>query len=178
MLRLNLASGQRPFNNWTNVDIRNQGYSVDIIADVKSLPMIKDNSVDIIVAHHLLEHIRLNDILDTAKEWRRILKPNGKLAVFVPNLKELAKAWIEGRVDNYIFLVNTYGAYQGYIEDTHAWGYDENELRDRLSGWNGTNRELNWGERNITREVLSEELYKDSECALDWWILAKEFTKL
>lgn len=135
MTKLNLASGQRPFPKpWVNVDIRDQGYPVDILADIRKLSMIEDNSVDAIVLSHAVEHIQLNDLLDAAKEWHRVLKVGGKMLVAVPNLKELAKAWIDGKIDNFIFLVNTYGAYQGYVEDMHKWGFNFNELRDRLSG--------------------------------------------
>lgn len=174
MKKLNLASGQRPFKNWVNVDIRDQGYPLDVVCDATKLSEIEDDSVDIIVAHHLVEHIRLNDILGATKEWHRVLKPGGKLAIFVPNLRELAKGWLTGKIETFIFLVNAYGAYQGYVEDTHKWGFDKDELILRVSGAG----EIDWGVRDITRDVLvNDPLYKDSDCALDWWILAVEFTK-
>lgn len=182
-MKLNLASGQRPFPTWTNIDFRKQfkddgtPYQIEIESDVHKLPMIEDNSVDIIVAHHLVEHFQLNDLLDISKEWHRVLKPGGKLAVFVPNARELAKAWLEGRIDNFIFFVNMYGAYQGHPEDTHKWNFDRNELHDRMSGWDGKNREIDWKVRDITGDVLREPAYQGSNCSLDWWILAMEFTK-
>ncbi len=87
-MRINLASGQRPFKNWTNIDIRKQKdgdgnyYQCEIEADVKKLPL-KDNSADIMVAHHVVEHFRLNEISEVVREWQRVLKPGGKLAFVI-----------------------------------------------------------------------------------------------
>ena len=38
MIQINLASGQRPFPKpWINIDIKDQGYPVDILTDDKDL---------------------------------------------------------------------------------------------------------------------------------------------
>lgn len=181
-MKINLASGQRPYPKpWINIDLIPQQdsdgkpYTLDIQSDARSLPMIADESVDIIVAHHLFEHIFLNDIDATITEWRRILKPGGILALFVPNIKEIAKAWIEGRISTFIHNVNTYGAYQGHMEDTHKWGYDEQELKDRVSGWDGTNNKFNWSE--IRNYRPNDPIYHGASIAQDWWILSMEFVK-
>lgn len=179
MIKLNLASGQRPFKNWVNIDIRDQGYPIDVVADIRKLDMYKDNSVDAIVAHHVLEHIRLDDLLATSREWNRVLKPNGKLYVFVPNARELAKAWLENRIDNFTFLVNMYGAYQGHEEDTHKWNYDINELKDRMGGWTGRDFELKWSNFSLLSAIDAkiDPLLQDADLAFDWWILSAVFTK-
>lgn len=183
-MRINLASGQRPFKNWTNIDIRKQKdgdgnyYQCEIEADVKKLPL-KDNSADIMVAHHVVEHFRLNEISEVVREWQRVLKPGGKLAVFVPDMRPIANRWLRGDIDNFTFLVNCYGAYQGHDTDIHKWGYDDIELRDRMSGWDGRKKHILWSEiKKLTREECNNNpLYEGSDIAWDWWILAMEFTK-
>lgn len=179
MSKLNLASGQRPYPApWLNVDVKDQGYPVDVLADIKDLHMIDDESVDIAVLHHVVEHIAIHDLDAYISEWRRILKPGGKLAIFVPNLREMDKAWLEGRVDTFIHNINTYGAYQDSIHDLHKWGYDRQELEDRMAGKDQQgNIVYHWETRVIDQNVLQEELYKGADCALDWWILSLEFTK-
>lgn len=181
MIRLNLASGQRPFAHWTNVDLRQQfdgdgkPYQMEVQADIRHLPMFEDNSVDCIVAHHCLEHIDMSQILETSKEWHRILKPGGKCAIFIPNAEALVDAWRAGKIDDYIFNVNMFGAYQGYIEDLHRWSYSPAYLEAMMKG---KDDQVAWSSvRTITGEVLREPLYQDANCALDWWILAREFTK-
>ena len=175
MIKINLASGQRPFPKpWVNVDAIEQGYPVDILTDAKDLSMFEDNSVDIIVAHHLVEHIAIHDLEAYLTEWWRVLKPGGILAVFVPNIREIDKAWLEGRIDTYIHNVNTYGAYQGHVEDLHKWAYDERELDDRMRGWDGSNVKFMWEAGSYNP---SDPRYEGAEIAQDWWILSREFKK-
>jgi ubiquinone/menaquinone biosynthesis C-methylase UbiE len=54
------------------------------VADAENLPF-PDNTFDVIVSAHVLEHIR-NDHL-VIKECARILKPGGELIIFVPGRK-------------------------------------------------------------------------------------------
>ena len=55
-----------------------------IVTDIfKPLPMFEDNSVDAIIARHVLEHCI--DIITVLREWRRILKSGGLLIVASPN---------------------------------------------------------------------------------------------
>lgn len=182
MTKINLASGQRPFQKpWVNVDLIPQKddkgvpYELDVQTDAKDLSMFSDESVDIIVAHHLVEHIAIHDLEAYIAEWRRVLRPGGLLSIFVPNLRELDRAWIEGRIDTFTHNVNTYGAYQGHFEDTHKWGYDEAELRDRMSGWDGSKRKFEWSESRSYQP--NNPLYQGANIAQDWWILSMEFVK-
>jgi predicted SAM-dependent methyltransferase len=175
-MKINLASGERPFSNpWVNIDIKDQGYKIDIIADALDLNMIKDETVDVIVAHHLLEHIPLHHVEVAIAEWRRVLKKGGILFISVPNLKEINKAWIEGRIDTFIHNVNTYGAFKDSHHDLHKWGYDQRELEDRVSGWDGNNKKFDWSE--IRAYNPNNPLYQGANIATDWWILEREFVK-
>ena len=47
----------------------------------------KNNEFDLVIASDILEHIKKDN--SALKEWRRILKPNGTLLVFVPAFKFL-----------------------------------------------------------------------------------------
>lgn len=57
--------------------------SVDIVGDIRDLWMFEDESVDVIVASHVLEH--LTDAKSALKEWYRVLKPEGVIAIAVPD---------------------------------------------------------------------------------------------
>ncbi len=89
-------------------------------------------------------------------------------------MKELASAWLNGKINTFIFNVNTYGAYQGYITDLHRWSYDEQELRDRVCCWNGREDKFQFEMRDYNR---FNALYLGADIAEDWWILSKEFIK-
>ena len=82
MIRLLRGKSPRLTTNLKNV-IHNKAIYGDII---KGLPC-KDNSVDILYASHVLEHLPLKEFRKSLKECRRILKPGGTFRAVVPNLK-------------------------------------------------------------------------------------------
>lgn len=51
-------------------------------ADALELPF-EDSSFDRVLSHHLVEH--LEDLSAALREWRRVLKPGGKLVICTPN---------------------------------------------------------------------------------------------
>lgn len=55
----------------------------DIVSSIDNLPMIKDGSADIIISRHSLEH--LADTEKALREWRRILKSDGKIIIILPD---------------------------------------------------------------------------------------------
>jgi len=58
---------------------------IEFVADTKVLP---DASVDVVICHHTLEHVlHPADVLD---EIRRLLKPGGRLPLYVPFEREAA----------------------------------------------------------------------------------------
>lgn len=66
------------------IDTLNRIASVaDIVADVSQPLPIKDNSVDCIIARHILEHV--SDPIRTLIQWKDKLKKNGQIIIAVPN---------------------------------------------------------------------------------------------
>lgn len=57
----------------------------DVVADMRSLDGIEDESVDGIFSSHNLEHLHFNDVFDALKAFLRVLKDNGRLVVVVPD---------------------------------------------------------------------------------------------
>lgn len=129
MLRLNCGSGQRKFARpeWINVDL-NPKWSPDVVADCASMPMFANNSADLIVCHHTLEHYGCGEGAAMIRECHRILCPGGSLLVFVPNMYVLAHMWIKGQINTQIYMTNVYGAYMDSEADRHKWGFDGKAL--------------------------------------------------
>lgn len=66
------------FPNRTTIDIeKRDGINVDIIGDAHDLHMIEDGSYDVVLCTEVLEH--LHTPAKAIGEFRRILKPGGKL---------------------------------------------------------------------------------------------------
>lgn len=89
------CGGKKLHDKMVGVDIRANGQmgvgantskpaASDIEADVLDLPL-DDESVDGVLAKHLLEHVL--DPIKAINEWKRVLKPNGKLVILCPDYR-------------------------------------------------------------------------------------------
>jgi len=95
VLRLHIG-GTRPHPDWKIVDVEPRP-EVDYVMNAADLSAFADESVDVIYASHVLEHFHhsLNDeLLQVLVEWRRVLKPGGRLLISVPDLRILC--WLYG----------------------------------------------------------------------------------
>ena len=168
---LNVGSGQRPFSStpsigWINVDV-NPKWEPDVVADGMSMPMFESNTADYIVLHQVYEHFGLGEATPLVRECHRILKPGGSLIVTTPNLDALCRAWITGKIDDYIFCVNLYGAYMDDEADRHKWLYTQRTLHQALKEavkWRALGA-FDW--RSID----------GADIARDFWILGAEGVK-
>lgn len=162
-----LGSGQKPYAKpFINIDI-NPRWNPDIVADGASLPMFEDNSAEVIVIEHTLEHYQCGEGLAMLKECYRILGPSGSLIVTVPDIRQLVKAWVTGKLSNQIFLTAIYGAYMGDPADTHKWGFVPetlDELLGQAGDWKGI-------------EPFSYRPIEGASIARDYWILSREAVK-
>ena len=170
MLRVNLGSGQRKFGTpehpWLNVDC-NPKWEPDLLADGADLSIIASDTAEYVVLSHTLEHYNLGKADLMLKECHRILAPDGSLIVTVPNMRELAKAWLRGSIEDYIFFVNTYGAYMSDEADIHRWGFHPPTLIKTL--WNVTP----WSDV----KVFDFRSIPGMDLAVDWWICGAEAIK-
>ncbi len=164
---LNLGSGQRPFAApFLNVDV-NPKWNPDIVADCSSLPMIENDSIKIAVLHHCLEHLVTDRAEVLIKECWRILEPGGSLIITIPDLRELALGWLNGKISDAIYVVNLYGAFIDNEADRHKWGYPMTSLQEFLMNaapWSKVGR-FDW------REIPGSSICRD------WWILDCEAVK-
>jgi predicted SAM-dependent methyltransferase len=170
---LNVGSGQRPFTStpeveWCNVDkIAHEGMPApDLIADGANLPF-EDGSVDYFVLNHVYEHFGLGEADSLVKEAFRVLCPGGSLIITVPDMRELAVAYLSKRLDNITYAITLSGAYMGHEEDRHKFCYDRELLTDCLS------KASQW------REVkpFDWRLIPGSSIPMDYWILGVECLK-
>ncbi len=72
------------------------GPHVDHVADANDLSIFEDETFDEIYASHILEHLDHNgEIIETLKEWNRVLKTEGRLYVSVPDFDVLAGMFLD-----------------------------------------------------------------------------------
>ena len=166
--KLNVGSGQRPFDQnygWINLD-SNARWSPDIVGDWNDLSAFDNESMDLVVSHHSLEHVGCGEGDGFIREAKRVIKPGGSLLVFVPDMRLLAQRWLLREIDDQIYMTNVYGAYMGDEADRHKWGYTSGSLRRYLLAHFGPKvGHFNW--RTIP----------GADIARDWWILGMEAVK-
>ena len=124
-LGLNLGCGKKYWPGWINVDLYE---AADLQSDTKKLPY-EDNVVHVICAIHLVEHLYAWEVPDILKEWKRVLKVDGKLILELPCLDKIftyiAQCIIKNEpMKKQYSLWALWGEPFGHSEGmAHRWGY-------------------------------------------------------
>ncbi len=131
----NLGCGNKLWGGgWINVD---GGFGADLVADLRELPIDTD-SADAVAAIHVLEHFAEWESEDVLKEWRRILKPGGKMIIELPCLDKVFGyvAWClkeREQMERFMTLYALYGKpSKGKEGMQHKYGYFQEELVNLL----------------------------------------------
>jgi len=93
---LHLGCGEQKFEGCINIDILTTT-ATDLVADVRDLPF-KLESVDKIVAHHLIEHIPYVNIPPTLAHWCALLKKGGEIEISCPDADWLTHKFAAGEI--------------------------------------------------------------------------------
>jgi predicted SAM-dependent methyltransferase len=169
VIGINAGSGQRPFDRtqgWINIDI-NPKWNPDIVADWNDLSMFGEGSVDTVVSQHSIEHAPCGGAQGFFKEAYRVLRPQGALIITIPDIRALAKRWLDGGISDYIYIVNLMGAYMDSEADRHKWHYTETSLIEALKA------AASW--KTIGR--IAEVTIAGADVSSDWWILMMSAVK-
>jgi predicted SAM-dependent methyltransferase len=126
--------GKQPKPGWKILNIQyNPG--VDFIGDISDLSQFLSESCDEIYASHVLEHISQQKMLATLRGLHRILKPEGKLMISVPDLDVLCHLFIHPkstRQTHFDVMRIMFGG-QKDAHDFHCIGLNFEILSDYLS---------------------------------------------
>lgn len=129
MIKLHLGCGNKKIQGFINVDIRNLN-SVDLIEDIKTLKSFTKDSVDLIYASHVLEHIGRRKYMSVLTRWYNILKNDGVLRIAVPDFEKVVEYYNKHK-DLNILRGFLYGG-QDYKENFHYCSWDFNTLSNDL----------------------------------------------
>ena len=99
---------------------------VDYVGDCQNLAQFDANSIEAVYASHVLEHVPFAELQPTLKEWHRVLIPDGKLMVAVPDMNILAQLFVKPEVKggDKVFVMRM--MFGGQLDDTdfHFIGFD------------------------------------------------------
>jgi SAM-dependent methyltransferase len=91
--RIEIGGGPHAQRGFLHVDIDPGAHHLEWVAPAWSLPL-PDGWASEIVAVHALEHVPPARLVDTLREWRRVLAPEGRVEVHVPNGPALMDAFV------------------------------------------------------------------------------------
>lgn len=134
-IKLNLGCGSKFIEGFVNVDVvRPQGNlpaNANFVEDdIRSLDTFKENTVEEIVAFHLVEHIPVYDLEPTLIRWHDVLKPGGRVVVELPCLRKSCINFLQVDTTKNPELVYNLGL-KGLFGEPHP----ENTWMEHKWGW-------------------------------------------
>jgi predicted SAM-dependent methyltransferase len=123
--------------------------------------------VELVVLHQVYEHFGHGEGVPLLCEVYRVLQDGGSVIITVPDMRALAEKWITRQIEDYIYFVNMYGAYQGEEGDRHKWGYTYASLAKEVREVTAWKKVVPFDWRGIA----------GADIARDWWILGLEAVK-
>lgn len=128
MIKLDIGSGQAHGNDgWLGVDPFSP--TADLRDSMWAIHL-GDDSVDEIFSSHALEHIQKKMIIPTLLEWKRLIKPNGKITIRVPDLEWCCKWFIEHQTTGWDMDI-IFGN-QNHPGEFHQTGFTKTILLDYI----------------------------------------------
>ncbi len=131
MRKLNIG-GIEPKEGWETFNIKE---GADYVGDAKDLSRFENEIFDEIYASHVLEHFDFTGSLQEAlKEWYRVLKPEGKLYISVPDMRILCELYNRGQnaKSRFQILRMMFGGHCDK-DDYHYIGFDIDILGEFLN---------------------------------------------
>jgi predicted SAM-dependent methyltransferase len=128
-MKLHLGCGKRYIPGFIHIDAIDYPH-VQHVAAIDSLSFIQDATVDLIYNCHVLEHFKRKDVGRVLHEWFRVLKPQGRLRVSVPDFAKLCDVYRQyGRLD---LVVGALYGRQDYLYNIHYNVFDYADLSQTL----------------------------------------------
>lgn len=130
-MKINVGCGRMVLDGWTNCDVQVSPKAPrppEILCDAKKIPL-PGESADVVMALHLLEHFYFWEVPSVLAEWRRLLKPGGKLILELPDLAKACRNLLEGKGDQWSMwpLYGDPGHEDPFM--CHRWGYTPATLK-------------------------------------------------
>lgn len=99
ILKLNIGGGPKRIEGFKNVDGLPWDGATDILHNLINYPWpIEHNSVDEILSEEFLEHVSFKETVSVLSEMYRILKPNGKARIQVPDIGKCMHYWLNKEI--------------------------------------------------------------------------------
>jgi len=100
-----LPQDEFPAEEWQEIRVDiDPAVHPDVVASITAMPMIPDASCDGVFSSHNLEHLEGHEVARALAEFRRVLKPQGKLLILVPDMQTVAERVAEDRLEEIAYV--------------------------------------------------------------------------
>ena len=82
MLKLNIGCGGRQLDEYINIDLNEPN---TIHHDCKQQLPFEENDITEIFSSHFIEHLWVKEFKKVLQDWKRVLKPKGRLVIWTPD---------------------------------------------------------------------------------------------
>ena len=138
-VRLHLGCGSRLFDGYINIDGEYmQGTPGITIHDLLNPFPLPENCVDEILSVHVIEHVMPDKVPGLIKEWLRILRPGGYVAVEWPDILKMCQYIVQDPTRLYSSdkrvrkrgIAGIFGNIVRYQDPVmlHKWGYSADSM--------------------------------------------------
>lgn len=135
-LKLNIACGKDYREDYINVDLYSENtLKIDAQFDAMKIPY-PDNTVDEILALHVIEHFDFFEGQRVLAEWYRVLKPGGKLLLETPDFLENCRAFVDADEHKRVELYNNFFAHAWFPGGAHKFLFTQSQMNTQLT-WAG-----------------------------------------
>lgn len=137
-MKLNLGCGDKILPGYVNVDVApsRAGRKPDVICDLHKLEPFDDESVDEVLAVHVVEHFWRWEVVGVLREWARVLRRGAPMILECPNLQSACEQFLrdpdafsgsgkEGQRTMWVFYGDP--AWRDPLM-VHRWGYTPRSL--------------------------------------------------
>ncbi|WP_088892090.1 glycosyltransferase [Leptolyngbya ohadii] len=144
-VKLHLGCGRKVKEGYLNIDAHVSAPGI-LRMDIFNLDF-PEASVDEIFTEHMLEHLSKFEVPVALQEWARVLKPNGKLMMNLPNLEWCLREWLaKPESDRWGWQLDTIFGLQTHPGEFHKTGFTKPRLIHLLreAGFNHITIEDYW----------------------------------
>jgi predicted SAM-dependent methyltransferase len=133
--KVHLGCWHRHIPGFLHIDLCDMPH-IDYKSEISRLPFLPDGSVELIYCSHAFEYLDRDEANNALAEWRRVLRPGGRLRLAVPDFEALIAVYRHtGELKN--ILGPLYGRMQidtpvGKVLLYHKTVYDEVSLKALL----------------------------------------------
>ncbi|CAM9169758.1 unnamed protein product, partial [Ectocarpus fasciculatus] len=125
---------------WISVDAQ-VSIPAHVVADAQNLrTAFVDQSISLLYASHILEHVSKEQAKDVLAEWRRVLTPGGIILLAVPDIEAILSLFAKNRSfsERELLIDILYGGHDSEF-NVHHTGYFFESLKRLLQSANFCN---------------------------------------